>query len=156
MKGLLVRPMTVSDVPAKGYVHWKTCLETYAELMDPEVLAGWTLEVYERIALRFLDTTLVAEQDGRVVGFGCWDPAGEISALYILPQEQGGGIGRMLMDALMERLSGCSRVRLQVLEGNDHAIGFYGRLGFRLTGEQEMTKYSAVHPALWMERKNMG
>ena len=152
LHNIVIRPMELGDVVLKGYVHWKSCLDTYTGLMDPEVVARWSPEVYQRIAERFWDTTLVAERNGRVVGFGCWEPDGLISALYILPEEQGHGIGRLLMDGLLERLSGCGRVRLQVLEGNDNAIGFYEHLGFRLTGEQEMTKFSAVLPALWMER----
>lgn len=152
MHRVLIRPMAPQDAQAKGEVHFRTCVAAYQGLMDPEVVARWSPEVYQRIAERFWDTTLVAERNGRVVGFGCWEPDGLISALYILPEEQGHGIGRLLMDRLLERLSGCGRVRLQVLEGNDNAIGFYEHLGFRLTGEQEMTKFSAVHPALWMER----
>lgn len=149
---IVIRPMVDSDVEAKGYAHYRTCLETYAGLMDPEVLAGWTLDIYQAIAQRFLEHTVVAELDGSAVGFGCWESAGIVSAMYILPEYQGLGIGRKLMDALLERMTDCTQIRLQVLEGNDSAIGFYRHLGFRFTGEVEMTKYSSVHPALWMAR----
>ena len=152
MQNVRIRPMIDSDVECKGYVHLKSCLETYEGLMDPEVVAGWTLEVYQAIARRFVANTIVAELDSKIVGFGCWDPAGGISALYVLQVAQGYGIGRMLMDALLEQLAGCGQVRLQVLESNDKAIGFYEHLGFRLTGESEITKYSSQHPALWMAR----
>ena len=76
MQNVRIRPMIDSDVERKGYVHLKSCLETYEGLMDPEVVAGWTLEVYQAIARRFVANTIVAELDSKIVGFGCWDPAG--------------------------------------------------------------------------------
>ncbi len=152
MRNVSIRPMELEDAEGKGYVHWKSCLETYTGLMDPGFLAGSTLDKYHEIARRFVGTTLVAELDEKIVGFGCWDPSGEISALYVLEEAQGFGIGRRLLEAMLERLSGCEQVRLEVLEGNDRAIGFYGHMGFRLDGSGKMTKYSAVHPVLGMVR----
>ena len=144
--------MIPEDADGKAYVHYTSCLETYTGLMDPEFLAASTLDKYHAIALRFVDTTLVAELDGRIVGFGCWDPKGEIPALYVLRDAQGYGIGRRLMEAMLERLSDCEEVRLEVLEGNDRAIGFYEHMGFRLDGTRYLTRFSAVHPVLGMVR----
>ena len=149
---MLIRPMVPEDADAKSYVHYMSCLETYTGLMDPEFLAASTLDKYHAIALRFVETTLVAELDGRIVGFGCWTPDGEISALYILREAQGYGIGRRLMEAMLERLSDCKQVRLEVLEGNDRAIGFYEHMGFRLDGTRYLARFSAVHPVLGMVR----
>ena len=150
MHNVVIRPMEPSDADEKGYVHWKSCLETYTGLMDPKFLEWQSLERCRAFARRWPENTLVAELDGRIVGFGCWDPSGEISALYVLRSAQGFGIGRRLTEALLERLGPCDQVRLDVLEGNDRAIGFYRHMGFRFTGEQTMTRYSATHPALRM------
>lgn len=152
MQNLLIRPMVPEDAAGKAYVHYTSCLETYTGLMDPEFLAASTLDKYHAIALRFVDTTLVAELDGRIVGFGCWDPKGEIPALYVLRDAQGYGIGRRLLEAMLERLSDCKQVRLEVLEGNDRAIGFYEHMGFRLDGTSYLARFSAVHPVLGMVR----
>ena len=152
MQNLLIRPMIPEDADGKAYVHYTSCLETYTGLMDPEFLAASTLDKYHAIALRFVETTLVAELDGKIVGFGCWDPKGEIPALYVLQDAQGYGIGRRLMEAMLERLSDCEQVRLEVLEGNDRAIGFYEHMGFRLDGTRYLTRFSAVHPVLGMVR----
>ena len=137
MAELIIRPMMLDDADRKGYVHWKSCLETYTGLMDPDFLARSTLDKYRSIAAAYADTTLVAELDGVIVGFGTWSDD-EISALYILREFHGLGIGRKLMDAL---------------DGNDHAIGFYQHMGFRQTGEPEYTRFSRTHPAYWMTRK---
>ena len=152
MKNMVIRPMMPADAEAKAYVHRKSCQETYTGLMDPDFLAASTLDKYHAIALRFVETTLVAELDGKIVGFGCWDPKGEIPALYVLRDAQGYGIGRRLLETMLERLADCKQVRLEVLEGNDRAIGFYEHMGFRMDGTSNMTKYSAVHPVLGMIR----
>jgi ribosomal protein S18 acetylase RimI-like enzyme len=152
MRNVVIRPMMPADAEAKAYVHWKSCLETYTGLMDPEFLAGSTLDKYHAIALRFVETTLIAELDEKIVGFGCWDPKGEIPALYVLRDAQGYGIGRRLLDAMLAQLSDCKQVRLEVLEGNDRAIGFYEHMGFRMDGTSYLTRFSAVHPVLGMVR----
>ena len=152
MRNVVIRPMMPADAEAKAYVHWKSCLETYTGLMDPEFLAGSTLDKYHAIALRFVETTLVAELDGKIVGFGCWEPSGVISALYVLRDAQSYGIGRKLLDTMLTRLSNLEQVRLEVLEGNDRAIGFYKHMGFRLDGTSYLTRFSAVHPVLGMVR----
>ena len=150
MSELIIRPMTAADADRKGYVHWKSSVETYTGLMDPDFLARSTLEIYGQIAAAYVDTTLVAELDGQIVGFGCWSADGEISALYILREFQGRGIGRKLMAALLAQLTAHPVVHLWVLHGNDNAIGFYERMGFRLTGESIPNKYSSIHPSLRM------
>ena len=50
----------------------------------------------------------------------------------LLPRWQGGGWGRRLIEALLERLvaRGSSGVHLGVAGSNERAIGFYRRLGF--------------------------
>ena len=152
MKNVVIRPMMPADAEAKADVHWKSCLETYTGLMDPDFLAASTLDKYHAIALRFVETTLVAELDGKIVGFGCWDPTGEIPALYVLRDALGYGIGRRLLETMLERLADCKQVRLEVLEGNNRAIGFYEHMGFRLDGTSYLARFSAVHPVLGMVR----
>jgi ribosomal protein S18 acetylase RimI-like enzyme len=92
---------------------------------------------------------LVAERDGRVVGAligEVEDPAdgsdvfavptriAHVHDLAVLPDAQGGGIGR----ALMERFERELRERdvgdygLEVMPGNDSALLFYESLGFEL------------------------
>ena len=111
-----------------------------------------TLEAYQRIARRYPENTLVAELDGKIVGFGTWKDTGEIYGLYVLRDAQGYGIGRKLLDAMLTRLSNHEQIWLEVLEGNDRAIGFYKHMGFRLDGTSYLTRFSAVHPVLRMVR----
>lgn len=132
-----IRPMTVDDGNAKGYVHWKSWQETYTGLMDAQFLANQSLEKCQDMARRWPENTLVVELDEKIVGFGCWGrdgSSGEVMAIYLLKEAQGKGIGRKLMDEILSHLDGCDPISLWVLKGNDQAIGFYEHYGFRLDG----------------------
>ena len=139
-----IREMRPKDADTKGYVHHRTWVETYTGLMEDAFIRKQTLERCQEIAHRWPENTLVAELDGKIVGFCCYNKSegnrGEITAIYLLKEAQGLGLGRMLMDAGIVRLDGCDPVFLWVLKGNDHAIGFYEHYGFRLDG------FSKEHP----------
>jgi ribosomal protein S18 acetylase RimI-like enzyme len=78
---------------------------------------------------------LVAEEDGVVAGtvIGAWDGRRAwIYHLAVLPDRQGGGIGRMLMDELERRLRavGATKLNLLVERGNAGVADFYRKLGY--------------------------
>jgi GNAT superfamily N-acetyltransferase len=98
---------------------------------------------------------VLAEDDGRPVGFALFfhnfstflgRPGIYLEDLFVLPEQRGQGIGRMLL-AHLARLAverGCGRLEWAVLDWNQDAIKFYERLGarpnsdwtvYRLTGE---------------------
>ena len=56
---------------------------------------------------------------------------GEIYGIYVLAEYHGMKIGYELMNAALKMLSEYKRVALWVLKGNDRAIRFYERYGFR-------------------------
>lgn len=140
--------MSPADRAGKAHVHYTAWQETYTGIMDPRVLAWNTPERCREAAEKYPQDTLVLldrAQEDRVAGFACWrynarpfisvPEAGEITALYILKEYQGLGLGRMLM----ERCLACiprPRTALLVLRGNEKAIGFYEHMGFRLTGRE--------------------
>ncbi len=135
---ITIREMAPEDYDQKGYIHYKTWLETYTGLMDESLLSGQTLEKCQAIARRWPGNTLLALLDGKIVGFGCYIPhsngPGEISAIYILKEYHNRGVGKKLLAALMAQLSPCSPIFLWVLQGNDNAIGFYQHCGFQFDG----------------------
>lgn len=138
----IIRPMGPGDMDGKGYVHWKSWLETYPGLVDDAYLQRLTLEKCQDMAHRRPENTLVASLGGKIVGFSCYGPGetpgcGQIIALYVLKEAQGLGIGRRLMDAALERLREYPTVCLWVLKGNHRAVGFYEHYGFRLDGTEK-------------------
>ena len=88
---------------------------------------------------------LVAESDGRIVGFAALDDS-ELDGLFVEPDQWRRGIGRTLVEAATHeaRRRGLS---LSVGAGPS-AKGFYERCGFRVEGE-EATRFG---PAMRMSR----
>lgn len=81
----------------------------------------------------------VAEDgEGQVVGFaGLWpsvEGAADVDPLYVEPEQQGAGIGRLLWAALEAHARGTGARRI-VLDSDPHAVGFYERVGCRVIGE---------------------
>ena len=139
----IVPMVSDADMDGKGYVHWKSWQEAYAGLIDREYLDGMSAERCIAMAHRWPENTLVAKDDSRVVGFACWgegqgcdEGMGVVYAMYILAEYYGKGLGYRLMNATMEKLSNYEKVALWVLKGNERAIRFYERYGFRFDGAE--------------------
>lgn len=92
-----------------------------------------------------LDNVLVAELDGRVVGYGKMDhptplPASahvwHVNGLAVDPGSEGRGVGQALMQALMDeaRRRGGEKMTLRVFGSNERAQRLYKRLGFEVEG----------------------
>jgi ribosomal protein S18 acetylase RimI-like enzyme len=90
-------------------------------------------------------TTLLAEADGRPVGFvdfgACRDDdlpgsVGEVMAVYVHPEAWRRRFGERLMREALEQLQSgdLDPVVLWVIEGNHRTIAFYERLGFARDG----------------------
>ena len=142
---LVIKPMeTGEEMDGKGYVHYKSWHETYEGLVDPGYLEGITLEKCIETARRWPDNILVAKDGERVAGFAAYGAyrdetlpgGGEVFALYVLKEYHGRGVGYGLMDAAAKRLSGYEQIALWVLRGNEQAVRFYERYGFRFDGTQ--------------------
>ncbi len=143
--------MSPQDREGRAFVHYQSWHETYPGLMPDSVLAAHTLEhCLERANDRRSNSTntfvaIDRENGDRVVGFATLycrardfvsvPEAGEVGALYVLKDFQGYGIGRDLLEHCLAWIPR-PRASLFVLKGNDKAIGFYGHMGFRLTGHE--------------------
>ena len=94
---------------------------------------------------------------GKVVGFAGYGnatdkelpDAGELFALYVLPEYYGTGLGRRLTDAALA-LIGQPKVALWVLKDNPRAIRFYEKYGFRADGREKTVSLGSPVPAIRM------
>ena len=151
---------TPSDMLGIAYVHWKAWHEAYPGLVSADYLERLTLERCEEIARRWPDNIIVAKEGDRVVGFvGYGDRGeeapgvGEIFALYVLSEYYGTGLGRMLLEAGLQKLENYPRIVLWVLKDNARAIRFYEKCGFRPTGEEMVSpNVGAVEIRMELER----
>lgn len=144
--------MTESDVEAVSTVRVLGWQFAYAGLMPQAHLDAMSIEEdAARRRERFgggRSVNLVAERDGKVVGWASFGPCrdedagpgdGELYALYVHPGQLSTGTGRALMEQVLEQASalGHSALRLWVLERNTRARRFYEQAGFAPDGSEE-------------------
>ncbi len=141
-----LRPARPGDAAAIAKVHVETWRAAYAGIVPDTYLVSLT---ESKQALKWNnmirraaapEAVLAAEladvPGGRIVGFGSCGSArgqsesGEIFTLYVAPDWQGQGIGRLLLEALFAQLheAGLSEAMLWVLSGNPSRF-FYEALG---------------------------
>lgn len=148
---MIIRTASPGDAVAIAEVHVRTWQVAYRGLIPQAYLDGldparraerWTRSLSEP---RPAGTTLVAELDGRVIGFvdagrcrdeDATDDVGEVRAIYVHPDEWDTGAGRELMIAALKSLqdSGFSRAWLWVVDTNERARRFYERGGWTCEG----------------------
>ena len=139
---MLIRPGTPDDAEATARVHVGSWAAAYT-------LHGPSLE--ERLDLhRRFPPSLVAEVDGRIVGFvGVGqsrdsDAEGELYTIYVDPGHWGSGVGRELIRAGEERMRGLGyrHVVLWVLDENARARRFYEVAGWTADGERRTIEFA--------------
>jgi GNAT superfamily N-acetyltransferase len=166
-----VRHARVGDAAALGRVHvraWQAAYrgqlpDDYLDGLRPEDrAAGWERGLRRD---RARDPVLVAERDGRVVGFAALraaeDPegAGELNAINVDPDHWGTGAGRALLAAAEVELArlGYGEAVLWVLPGNRRARRFYEAAGWVADGAERTAEVFGVVVAevryrRWLER----
>lgn len=146
---ITLRLATLADIPKIQEVAEITWPISYREIISPEQIRYMLDLMYsaEKIEAAINDPSQafwLAEEDGKVVGF-CgiehgYPEAGitRIHKLYILPETQGSGLGKMLIDQVKDqaKINGNGTLHLNVNKGNK-AVGFYQKNGF-VTDHEEV------------------
>ena len=84
------------------------------------------------------------DEDEEVDALTCWDaslePEGELARIAVLPNEQGKGLGRIMLQFGMDELKrrGYKGIHILVNKQNARAIRCYAVFGFTVTGECHM------------------
>jgi GNAT superfamily N-acetyltransferase len=124
---------------------------TRADLADAQAITaslGWPHRVEDWEFMFGLGRGWVARQDGALVGTGlCWmfgETAGALGLLCVARAQQGQGLGRRLLDRLLDELAG----RQIVLFATDAAVRLYEGLGFRTRGRIRQQQGAAFQPRL--------
>lgn len=135
---VLVRPADGDDLVAVVEIGHRTWPATYGPIAGDDYvamgLAKWWTQEATIPAIRQGRVT-VAEVDGDVVGMstvGMNDHRLWMWKLYVLPGQQGSGVGGALMRAAIHRAAegGYEQLWLSYLKGNDRAAAFYTHHGF--------------------------
>lgn len=144
--GVVVRRAEPADAEALAHLHVDVWDDAYTGLMPQQVLDGRRATVTDRVdwwraILEDHDRTLVAEAPEGLIGFAAAGPGRdndvdtelELLALYVRAGWWGTGVGFVLF----EEAVGDRAAYLWVLAGNERAIRFYERQGFRLDGTED-------------------
>jgi GNAT superfamily N-acetyltransferase len=152
---MIVRDAILNDIPGLAKVHVDAWRTTYRGIVPDSYLASLSYDRKANHWYQFLNHTsqrgyftyVVEEESGEIVGFDSGgrertgDPVykGELTAIYILQNYQGRGIGRCLVEAVAKRLDrwGIDSMLVWVLADNP-ARQFYAALGGKPVREQEL------------------
>jgi GNAT superfamily N-acetyltransferase len=142
----LVRAGTPEDARGIARVHVQSWLETYTDLMPPELLESITLESREAQWRRTFQNDVgvfVAVVQNEIVGFcsvGMREGTFELFTLYLLKSHQGAGIGFALWQRALEyaKARDVREMILWVLETNP-TRAFYERQGGQVIGRKVET-----------------
>jgi putative acetyltransferase len=143
-----VQPMRVDD-QAPLLRLWERSVRATHHFLSPDDITELVPHVAAALASDALDWWVVVTTAGDYVGFlGFVDP--RVEALFIDPDHFGRGGGRLLV-AHAETL-GSAPLEVDVNEGNDGAVRFYERLGFRVIGRSPLDSAGRPFPLLHMRR----
>lgn len=148
-----IRRSEISDREILGKIHSQAWQETYAGMIPVEMLTR-VGSVASRTEVRKAMFAKMTERHGHflvesvkdeIVGFGDCGPAyktnafapAEIYALYVLRHAQNKGLGKALLDKMLEHLSlqGFNKAGLKVHINNFRAQGFYQHSGGEKIGQ---------------------
>ena len=96
---------------------------------------------------------LVAEEEGRAVGFASLIPQAELAVLddlWIEPAWIGRGVGSQLFRACADRARELGAKRLE-WEAEPNAAGFYERMGGRYVRDSDPTAFGRVIPVMGLD-----
>lgn len=161
-----IRDAGLEDCEALARVRAVSWRSAYRGLLPPETIAAATGPGGVAAQRAFLAAdparrALLAEDGGEAVGMAVHGPAregggdAELYVIYVLPRSWSRGVGRSLMDRVIEdaRAAGHVRLGLWVLEGNGRARRFYERYGFAVTEKKISERHGHVTFELRYERE---
>lgn len=166
---LLIRQGELEDINSIGFLAQQIWPETYGSILSPEQLSYMMNLFYSPASLRkqMMEDRhqfLIVEQEEEAIGFASWGVASgsvalggvalgdtasgsalpepgvfKLHKLYVLPGQQGKGLGRALLQYIFEaiRPEGARILRLNVNRYNK-ARQFYEKMGFAVTKEEDV------------------
>jgi len=145
-----IRAATINDVEIIRQIADKTWWEAYLPILEKEQIAFMLGELYsvEKITSQIKNdsqTYLLLEEEGRSVAFAAYSPRDEdpkiykLHKLYCLPETQGKGYGRMLINAVAQKTLEAGKHTLDLnVNRHNKAKNFYEKMGFMVAYEEDI------------------
>jgi GNAT superfamily N-acetyltransferase len=154
---VLIRSATADDAAAIATVHVASWRSAHAHVLPAEYLDSLSVtertESWRSILTDRAGSTLVAEADGRTLGFASYgasrdedaeDGCMELYAIYLDPEAWGRGVARDLIRTVLADVPPEVRMTLWVLSENPRAHHFYRRHGFQPDGVERIEERAQV------------
>ncbi|MEZ0218654.1 GNAT family N-acetyltransferase [Tardiphaga sp. 1201_B9_N1_1] len=143
-----IRPAQAGDAADISRVIIRALRETNAKDYTPDIIARVELSFSSAAVERLIDQreVFVAEMDNRVVGTASLD-GHALRTMFVLPDVQGRGIGRLLVQRI-ERVARERQLAILTVPATVTAEAFYARLGFTAVREA----YHGEERTIVMER----
>jgi ribosomal protein S18 acetylase RimI-like enzyme len=154
---VVIRPAAAGDAASIARVHVISWKGAYASVLPAEYLDSLDIDErvtqWQQILAEGKATTLVAEGDGRLLGFASYGPCRdedaedgdlELYAIYLDPESWGLGVARELMRTVLADVPDDVPMSLWVLAQNDRAHHFYRRHGFHPDGVERIDDIADV------------
>ena len=149
-----IRAGRTEDAPAVAELGRAVVPATYGPISAAEAtrtLETWWTEKALGGSLGALPHWVAEEPEGRIVGVANLGSRGDrrvMWKLYVHPDHQGTGLGRALLERVIEEV-GDEPLWLSYVDGNEQAAGFYAAQGFV---EQERVPDPPYPEQVWMRR----
>ncbi len=127
-----IRKAEKTDIPALARV-WNDSWHAGHGHIDPVAAKFRDLAYFEERIVSGLARMIVAEEDGKIVGFSGWEGDG-IAQVFIAPSHFGTNVAPRLLatvEAIL-KAEGYQRIWLHCAVGNDRARRFYEKNGWRV------------------------
>lgn len=146
---LVIRTADLEDIATIGYLAQQIWPGTYQEILSPQQLQYMMDLIYSPDSLQQQMVGdkhhfLLAELGEEPIGFAAWSPLQEkgvykLHKLYVHPKTQGKGIGKTLIDFIIDQLPAgeSNTLRLNVNRYNK-AKQFYEKTGFIIVREEDI------------------
>lgn len=149
-----IREATVADIEGIAYVHAESWKTTYRGLISEGFLNQITVEGRSKLWHRNFESPnkdevmYVAEAEtGKIIGFAnggiCREADSnydaELYAIYLLREQQGNGIGKLLLRSVVQNLAmkNYNSLMTWVIDGNP-ALNFYHKMGGESVARKEV------------------
>ncbi len=120
----------------------------YGEILSPQQLDYMMELIYSKAALQKQmengQQFLLASDDEKPVAFAAYSilttlnsAVYKLEKIYILPNQQGKGIGKLLISNIIEAIKPATTLQLKVNRQNK-ALYFYQKLGFKIINEEDI------------------
>ncbi len=137
------------DIALIGYLAQQSWPQTYHNILAPPQIDYMMNLFYSPASLlrqmvELKHQFLIVEESEEPVGFAAYSAGAEpdvckLHKLYVLPSQQGKGLGKLLLDFVANYVHAQGAVRLQLnVNRQNQARLFYEKLGFRVIREEDI------------------